>query len=166
VLIDIRPRTDERPTAPVRSKPASAEVSRDATGPAAPAAPPVSPGTSVTPHSLAIDWASEARIASSRAVDAADAAARRARQIGGTPADAEVIRRKQVPKSDFGWNEASTKRVEGLEGGGMVLRLSERCAIVFLPVPLPGCALGEIKARGDLFEHLDDPPRLGERKDE
>lgn len=60
----------------------------------------------------------------------------------------------------FGWDYAATHRIGGLPTGGIVLMISDRCVIVFAPFPLIGCALGKIKSKGNLFEHMGDPRDL------
>jgi len=64
----------------------------------------------------------------------------------------------------FAWSKAHTERVSRIEGGGTMIRLSERCAIVIVLIPIPACAFGKIKPRSDLFEHMDDPPTPGDWK--
>ena len=52
------------------------------------------------------------------------------------------------------WDYAATHRVEALPGGVTVINLNDHCAIAFLWVlPIFGCSLGKIPARGDLFDH-------------
>jgi hypothetical protein len=71
-----------------------------------------------------------------------------------------------VPK--FGWYYAGTHRIEELAGGGTIINLTDRCAIVVYVLPIPVCRIGRIPANGDLFEHLHDRPdcmlRVGSRK--
>jgi hypothetical protein len=52
-----------------------------------------------------------------------------------------------------------------LEGGGTLIRLNENCVLVVFLVPFPACALGKIPPRGDLLEHMHDPPEFGAWKD-
>jgi hypothetical protein len=61
----------------------------------------------------------------------------------------------------FHWSYASTHRVEALPGGGMIINLTDRCALVISIMLIPVCKMGEIKARGNLLEHMDDPKPLG-----
>jgi hypothetical protein len=35
------------------------------------------------------------------------------------------------------------------------------CAIVFAVMLIPVCKLGTLEPRGDLLQHMDDPPQLG-----
>jgi hypothetical protein len=62
----------------------------------------------------------------------------------------------------FGWDYASTHRLESLPGGGLLVRLNDNCVLVLLPLPFAGCAIGKRKAKGDLFEHMSDPSPLGD----
>jgi hypothetical protein len=57
-------------------------------------------------------------------------------------------------------------RVEAIEGGGILVRINDRCAIVITLLAMPVCQIGKKPARGDLFEHLDDAPTPGDWKDE
>jgi hypothetical protein len=108
-----------------------------------------------------IDWAKEAERAAARQVDADEAAARRA---------AALFTHKKPPASlappppappQFGWSYANTHRFEALPEGGFILNLSDRCAIVFSIMLIPVCKVGVIEPRGDLLQHMDDPPLLG-----
>jgi hypothetical protein len=107
-----------------------------------------------------IDWAKEAERAAARQVDAEEAAARRA----------AAFSHKKVPASlapaapgapQFGWSHAATHRFESLPDGGFILNLSDRCAIVFAIMLIPVCKVGVMEPRGDLLQHMDDPPQLG-----
>jgi len=44
--------------------------------------------------------------------------------------------------------------------GVPIFRINEHCSVVFLI--LPGCTIGKIEARGDLFQHMHDPPPEGQ----
>jgi hypothetical protein len=111
-----------------------------------------------------IDWSREAELAVARGVDAIELERRRAR--GFTP---EVQGREPEilvpPAAEFGWSRTA-KRVEALPEGGILIRLSERCVIAVTPMVFPACGIGEIPVNGDLFEHMDDPPVLGDWKDD
>lgn len=88
-----------------------------------------------------MDWHGDAgRIAEERAA-AGDAAA--------------PVKRPSRPKKEFGWSRARTHRIERTADGQTLLRLSDRCVLVNLLLPV--CQLGRIAARGDLFEHMNDP---------
>jgi hypothetical protein len=87
---------------------------------------------------------------------------RLARSMGRHEPPSEPLVAPTTP--DFAWSKAHTERVSALEGGGTMIRLGERCAIVIVLVPIPACAFGKIKPRSDLFEHMDDPPTPGDWK--
>jgi hypothetical protein len=44
--------------------------------------------------------------------------------------------------------------------------VSERCVIVVSVMLFPACGIGEIPVDGGLFEHMNDPPALGDWKDD
>jgi hypothetical protein len=67
--------------------------------------------------------------------------------------------RKQ--KSEFGWDRTHTQRIEPVEGGGILIRLSDHCVLLVFPLPFVGCGIGKIPVRGDLFEHMHDEPQTG-----
>lgn len=66
----------------------------------------------------------------------------------------------------FAWDKSHTERFSAPPGGGMLIRLSDRCEVVFLPLPTGGCALGKIQPRGDLFDQMTGPVNLGDWKDD
>lgn len=95
---------------------------------------------------VAVDWAKEAALAAGHQIED-EAAAQHARSARPPPA---------APQ--FGWDYAATHRIQANPGGGLVINVSDRCAIaIVLPVVLGGCRIGKIEARGDLFAHLHDP---------
>jgi hypothetical protein len=62
-------------------------------------------------------------------------------------------------RPEFGWYHARIHRIEPLEGGGSILWINDRCFIVMAGViPFPMCGIGKIPPRGDLFDHMRDPP--------
>ena len=61
----------------------------------------------------------------------------------------------------FGWDYAATHRVQALPTGGILFMINDHCAIVVAPLPFGGCALGKIKAKGDLFNHMKDSQDQG-----
>ncbi len=57
----------------------------------------------------------------------------------------------------FGWDYASTHRLEGLPRGGILINLNDHCALVFYGLMLfPGCRIGRIAVNGHLFDHMRD----------
>ena len=56
----------------------------------------------------------------------------------------------------FGWDYAHTHRVEALPEGGLLINLSDRCAVVLYVLLIPVCKIGHIAANGQLFDHMHD----------
>lgn len=114
------------------------------------------------PAKPSVDWVAEATRSATSQVDAREA---QRRQSGAfTPIPDSPINMKSTPMapSDFGWYKPSTQRVEPLEGGGVLVRLNERCVLVISGMVFPICQLDKIPVRGDLFKHMNDPPALGQ----
>jgi hypothetical protein len=63
---------------------------------------------------------------------------------------------------EFAWSRAHTHRIE-VGPGGMLVRLSDRCVLVFTPLPFAFCRPGRIPPNDQLFEHMKDPPPALER---
>lgn len=61
------------------------------------------------------------------------------------------------PAPQFEWDHAATHRMEPLPGGGTLINLSDRCALVMYGILIPVCKIGRIPVNGALFEHLHDP---------
>lgn len=121
---------------------------------------PSAPGSITLPDEYstpsAIDWRSEAsRAAADTLTDNEESARQRAalNQRRGTPLE-ETTR---VPTPGIAWDVAHTKRIQPLEGGGTLIYLNDHCVLV-VPFPLPICKVGKIAARGDLFDHMNEPP--------
>ena len=108
------------------------------------------------------DWRAEAERGVARYGEQLAEEDRLATSIGRHEPPREPLVAPTTP--DFAWSKAHTERVSAIEGGGMMIRLNERCAIVIVLVPMPACAFGKIKPRSDLFEHMNDPPTLGDWK--
>jgi hypothetical protein len=53
-----------------------------------------------------------------------------------------------------------------MESGGFVVWLSDKCGVAVTVMAMPFCKFGKEHVRGDLFEHMDDPPKPGDWKDE
>ena len=53
-----------------------------------------------------------------------------------------------------------------MENGGFVVWINENCGIAISLLAMPFCQVGKKPARGDLFEHMDDPPTPGDWKDD
>jgi hypothetical protein len=101
-----------------------------------------------------IDWAAEL----SQAVKAAsaDSAAQSPRDFGFPH-----LPRAKPKTPQFEWDYAATHRVEQIAGGGLLVNLSDRCVLVFFPLPLVGCGIGTKTANGDLLKHMSDPAEAG-----
>jgi hypothetical protein len=69
------------------------------------------------------------------------------------------------PKPAFGWSHSRVQRIEPMEEGGFLVWINDRCAIVISVLAMPVCKIGSKPARGDLFEHMDDAPTMGDWKD-
>lgn len=63
---------------------------------------------------------------------------------------------------EFGWDPASTHRLEALPQGGMLLNLNDRCALVIYGLFFPVCKIGRIPVNGHLFDHMRDRRDGGE----
>ena len=101
-----------------------------------------------------VDWAHEgAEAARTRALEAE------------AQRDHKNDQTQPKPKPEFGWDRSRTHRVEAIEGGGILVHLNDRCAIVITLLAMPVCQIGKKPARGDLFEHMDDAPTPGDWKD-
>jgi hypothetical protein len=110
------------------------------------------------PPSGAVDWKAEAE----RAVAAIAADETDTRRSFGSREQQNPSQRGPKP---FGWDRSQTERVQALPGG-TVIRLNDHCSLVLMPLPLVGCAVGKIEARGDLFDDMDRPATLGDWKDD
>ena len=109
---------------------------------------------------VAIDWAKEAERAAARQIDADEAAARRAGALSAHDKAPSSLAPLPPAGPQFGWSHAATHRLESFPGG-IILNLTDRCAIVFAVMLIPVCKVGDMEPRGDLFEHMDDAPQLG-----
>lgn len=118
-------------------------------------------GSAAPPLGPTIDWSRESRLAAERQVDALEAARRRAR--GFTPGEEDRKRAiVSAPTPEFGWDRAHTQRIEPIPSGGTLIHINDRCVVAFAVLLIPACKIGKIEARGDLFEHMDDTPQLGD----
>lgn len=114
------------------------------------------------PPRAPIDWLGEAgAVVADRAQRAADAA-RRAGALSRWRA--HVMPSPLVPHGpEFRWDYAATHRVVVTPGRGIVINFSDRCSILISAgAILPFCAIGHLPVYGDLFEHMNDPPKLGD----
>lgn len=153
--------TEAERTIEVPAPPSPAPSTRHSRPPVrtAPITLPPEPPTDEAPNaSPRIDWAREAELSASRQLQKDEDAKRRAAPFSHDYSGQAPVR----PTPEFGWSHSQIHRVEPLEGGGTLIWINDRCAVVFAGALIPVCKIGKIPARGDLFEHLNDPPVLGE----
>lgn len=131
---------------------------REREPPSPPAARPMKLPPVATPAPLsgpAIDW----QQALQREVRTRDRAPPSGKLEFGLP-------RRPAPAAaapQFGWDYASTHRVQQLPEGGLLININDRCAVVLYVLPIPVCRIGHIPVDGGLFDHLHD--RRGDRAD-
>ena len=66
-------------------------------------------------------------------------------------------RAREPPAPEFGWDYAHTHRLRQLSGGGLLINVSDRCAVVIYAFLLVGgCNIGRIPVNGRLFDHMHD----------
>ena len=107
-----------------------------------------------------IDWNKEAEFAIKQQAELAKAAPPRALDKHGAGVDFNGgLSPDGGEKPEFGWDRSHTHRVEGLEGGGLLIHINDRCVVVLIPFPLPFCGIGKIPVRGDLLDHMHDEPQ-------
>jgi hypothetical protein len=107
-----------------------------------------------------IDWSAEAELAIKQHAQMAMATPPRALDKHGPGADLNGgLGPDRKQKSEFGWDRTHTQRVEPIEGGGILIRLSDHCVLVLFPLPFVGCGIGKIPVRGDLLDHMHDAPQ-------
>lgn len=134
--------------------------------PAPPRLPELSPPSITAPQLIAppqqdnaglppaIDWRRDAEAIAREHAQAAEA--------GREPSKDDP----KKPKPEFGWSHSATHRIEPMEGGGFVVWINDKCGVAVAGLAMPFCMFGKKPARGDLFEHMDDPPQPGDWKDE
>jgi hypothetical protein len=135
----------------------------------APLAPPrlleASPSLSTAPQLIAPPTADEAGAPPSIdwRRDAEQAAREHALEAeAGRPKDGSEPTK---PKQEFHWSHSRTHRVERMEDGGFVVWIGDKCGVAITVMAMPFCQFGRKPARGDLFEHMNDPPAPGDWKD-
>jgi hypothetical protein len=112
--------------------------------------------------SAPIDWNAEAELAIKQHAELAMATPPRALDKHGAGADFNGgLGPDRERKPEFAWDRTHTQRIEPIEGGGMLIRLSDHCVLVLFPLPFVGCGIGKIPVRGDLFDHMHDEPPAG-----
>ncbi len=112
------------------------------------ALPPETPLQSAqeTTAPITIDWAKEGeRVAADQSARQFEADAQARRRAGPAP----------PARQPFRWDYAHTHRVESLPGGGLIVNVSDRCALVLkFPVLFGGCKIGKIESHDDLFAYM------------
>jgi hypothetical protein len=107
-----------------------------------------------------LDWRAEAELAIQQRAESAMAPAPRALDKHGAGADLNGgLGPDPKQKADFGWDHSHTHRIEGMEGGGILIHINDRCVLVLFPLPFGGCGIGKIPVRGDLLDHMHDEPQ-------
>lgn len=165
LLVVLLPPEPERPQLPRRTPPQPPNVAGLFRHPpaVAGAAPGNGPANATPTNAITIDWAAEGRQAAELQAEE-DARARHRAAAMAAPHDPTFDPAPHPPK--FHWDPVHANRVEPIEGGGTLIRLNDNCELVIsVMIPLVGCALGKIHARGDLFEHMRDAPELGAWQD-
>jgi hypothetical protein len=157
------------------SEPRQLEAQREGRRPAIPA-PQENSGPSETPEpgsqqpsfsaltSSAPDWRAQAEVTAQanaqHIVEAEDDAARKAAALTSR---FKPLPGPRVRGPEFGWDYAPTHRVTPLEGGGLVVALNDRCAVLVFIIPMIGCSVGhKPPANGDLFKFMHPPVKFGD----
>ena len=134
--------------------------------PAPPSLPQLSPPSLTAPQLIAppqpdpagtppaIDWRPDAAAIARKHAEAAGAAREPSKDAAAKP------------KPEFGWSHSATHRIEPMETGGFVVWINDKCGVAVAGLAMPFCMFGKKPARGDLFEHMNDPPRPGDWKDD
>ena len=110
------------------------------------------------------DWARAAQVAIDEQLKSDERARRKDEVFSRRDRGGAGQSDQSVPKPQFGWARWHTERVQTLEQGGILIHLNERCVLVISVLAMPMCGLGKIQARGDLFDHMNDPPEPGDWK--
>ncbi len=103
-----------------------------------------------------IDWTREAEKAVADSLSAEETADRQRGALA--PHHAAISESASDNSRKFAWSEAQTHRVESIPGGGILIHINDRCAIVIPMMFMTICKIGKIEARDDLFQHMDDVP--------
>jgi hypothetical protein len=62
----------------------------------------------------------------------------------------------------FDWDPVHTHPVEIGAEGGLIVHLSDKCVMVFMPFPFALCGIGKKEANGHLLDHMRDAPAVAE----
>lgn len=146
----------QRATPPRSGRSTPSRGGRAAGAPAGPEAPAA--GISTAPQA-AVDWLAAAADAASRQVEDNEQRARQARALAPP---SSMFPPPPPKRPGFHWNYARTHRVEPVPGLGTIIHLNDQCALLlFVIIPMIGCALEKAPVRGDLFDHMHDPGNEG-----
>jgi len=121
--------------------------------PKSPTVPLVTRGDSPqdhTPSQPATDWNSELE---REAKNIASGGESQQRRDFGFPHHAPSTK-----TPTFDWDRVHTHRVEIMPEGGVVIHLSDKCVMVFMPLPFALCGIGKKEANGHLLDHMHDGP--------
>lgn len=152
VFFDIAPQQAGPETTKTRTAPNHALRTRAISSTASTATQSLSPDSTAP---VAVDWDKEAAVAAGHQIGDEE----RARLARSAPAPDRYRPEPPPAAPPFGWDYAATHRIAALAGGGLVINVSDRCAItIVFPAVLGGCRIGKIEARGDLFAHMYDQP--------
>jgi len=108
-----------------------------------------------------IDWYGEVASSASTALGDAEKKGRQA-AVFAPPPPPPFLARPPPGGYRFGWSAVATQRFR-IVNGVPILRITEHCSVVFfITLPVGTCTIGKIQARGDLFQHMHDPPPQGQ----
>jgi hypothetical protein len=108
------------------------------------------------------DWRRELQIAANSQMEAEERKRHQPSPLAPHDFSAAKPGSTDDSKPEFGWSHAATHRVEEIPTGGLLININDRCFIAWVIFPFPLCKVGKMPARGDLFQHMKDPPALGE----
>jgi hypothetical protein len=113
------------------------------------------PSTAITaPPSVGIDWATEASSAAERLLERDEKRRRQANAF--SPPPSAMFAPPAAKLHELPWQPP----VEPVGGGAIAIHLGDQCALVLLVIiPLVGCTLDKMPARGDLFDHMHEHDR-------
>ena len=144
---------------PTRANPADLTVHSRVSTPtpksvAAPLTTPDAVSADHAPDKPATDWNSELELVAKST--AGGDASEQPRNFG-------FPRRAPTPKTPtFDWDPVHTHRVEIAPEGGLIVHLSDKCVMVFMPFPFALCGVGKKEANGHLLDHMQDAPAAAE----
>lgn len=110
------------------------------------------------------DWRAQAEVtAQTNAQHIVEAEDDTARKAAALTSRFKPLPGPRVHGPEFGWDYAPTHRITHLEGGGFVVPLNDRCAVLVFIIPMIGCSVGyKPPANGDLFKYMHPPAKFGD----